>query len=107
MVDLEKDPKLEGTGVAAIRQRFIALQDLRARIFSVEEEQGMFGFEDANDMDALARLEIHQNTALSASQKRDQIAVLQKGRLLAVGNYDQLYKDNAAFRELVNAKTVA
>ncbi|MDP3653087.1 MAG: lipase secretion chaperone [Rhodoferax sp.] len=76
LVDLEKDPKLEGTGVAAIRQRFIAMQDLRARIFSVEEEQGMFGFEDANDMDALARLEIHQNTALSASQKRDQIAVL-------------------------------
>lgn len=76
LVDLEKNPKLEGTGVQAMRQRFNAMQDLRARIFSVEEELGLFGFEDANDMDALARLEIHQNTALSASQKRDQLAVL-------------------------------
>lgn len=76
LVDLEKIPTLEGPGVQAIRQRFAAMQDLRARIFSAEEEQGLFGFEDANDMDALARLEIHQNTALSASQKRDQLAVL-------------------------------
>lgn len=44
---------------------------------------------------------------MSTVRNCDQIAVLQKGRLLAVGNYDQLYKDNAAFRELVNAKTVA
>lgn len=76
LVDLEKKPKLEGTGVAAIRQRFNAMQDVRARIFSAEEEQGLFGLEDANDRDSLARLEIHQNTALSASQKRDQLAVL-------------------------------
>ena len=76
LVDLEKNLQLEGTGVQAIRQRFHAMQDLRASIFSAEEEQGLFGFEDANDMDSLARLEIHQNTALSASQKRDQLAVL-------------------------------
>lgn len=76
LVDLEKNPKLEGTGVQAIRQRFAAMQDVRAGIFSAEEEQGLFGFEDANDMDSLARLEIHENTALSASQKRDQLAVL-------------------------------
>lgn len=76
LVDLEKNPQLEGTGVAAIRQRFNAMQDVRARIFSVEEEQGLFGLEDANDRDSLARLEIHQNTALSASEKRDQLAVL-------------------------------
>ena len=36
----------------------------------------MFGFEDAYDRDALARLEISQNTALSAVQKREQLAVV-------------------------------
>ncbi len=76
LVDLEKNPNLEGTGVSAMRQRFTAMQDLRAHIFSAEEEQGLFGFEDANDRDSLARLEIHQNTALSASQKLAQLAVL-------------------------------
>ena len=76
LVDLEKNLKNEDGGVQAMRQRFTAMHDLRARIFSAEEEQGMFGFEDLYDMDALARLEIHQNTALSASQKRDQLAVL-------------------------------
>jgi lipase chaperone LimK len=76
LVELEQNPALAGSGVQAIRQRFVAMQDLRARIFSAAEDQGMFGFEDAYDMDALARLEISQNPKLSASQKRDQLAVV-------------------------------
>jgi lipase chaperone LimK len=76
LVDLEKNPALGGNAVQAIRQRYIAMQDLRARMFSAVEEQGMFGFEDAYDRDALARLEISQNTALSAAQKREQLAVV-------------------------------
>jgi lipase chaperone LimK len=76
LVALEKNPALGGTGVQAIRQRFAAMQDLRARIFSATEEQAMFGFEDAYDRDALARLEISQNPALSAAQKREQLAAV-------------------------------
>jgi lipase chaperone LimK len=76
LVELEKNPALGGNAVQAIRQRFIAMQDLRARMFSAVEEQGMFGFEDAYDRDALARLEISQNTALSAAQKREQLATV-------------------------------
>ena len=37
----------------------------------------------------------------------DQIAVLQKGKLAAVGDYDSLYRDNAVFRRLVDARDAA
>jgi lipase chaperone LimK len=76
LVELEKDPKLAGAGLQAIRQRFTRMQDARARFFSAEEEHGLFAFEDAYDRDALARLEVDQNPALSASQKREQLAAM-------------------------------
>lgn len=76
LVDLERKPELAGNGVQAIRQRLYAMQDLRARYFSAEETQGMFAFEDAYDLDAIARLEVSQNTALDARQKKEQLAVL-------------------------------
>lgn len=76
LVELEKNPQLVGTGLQAIRQRFTGMQDLRAKYFSAEEEHGLFAFEDAYDRDAVARLEIDQNPALSASQKRERLAAL-------------------------------
>ena len=75
LITLEQAQKPEG-GVKAIRQRFNAMQDLRSKIFSPPENEGMFGFEDAYDMDAIARLEISQDEALSADQKRDRLAAL-------------------------------
>ena len=76
LVRLESQPQLVGNGLQAIRGRFLAMQDVRARYFSAEETQGMFGFEDAYDMDAIARLEVSQNPALSAEQKKQQLAAL-------------------------------
>jgi lipase chaperone LimK len=76
LVDLEGKPELGGNGVQAIRKRMLAQQDLRARYFSADETQGMFGFEDAYDMDAVARLEVSQNPALSALEKKQQLAAL-------------------------------
>jgi len=76
LVDLEQKFATQEPGVQTLRRRFEAMQALRARLFSAEEEQGMFGFEDAYDRDALARLEISQNPKLSAEQKRAQLAVL-------------------------------
>jgi lipase chaperone LimK len=76
LVGLEGKPDLSGNAVAAIRQRMLAVQDLRSHHFSADENQGMFGFEDAYDMDAVARLEISQNPALNAEQKRQQLAAL-------------------------------
>ena len=76
LVELDAKPELAGNGVAAIRKRMLAQQDLRARYFSNDEVQGMFGFEDAYDMDAIARLEVDQNPALNAQQKKQQLAAL-------------------------------
>jgi lipase chaperone LimK len=76
LVDLEKKPDLAGTGVQAIRKRFLAMQDLRARFFSEQETQGMFGFDDAYDMDAIARLEIDQTPGLNDAQKKAKYAAL-------------------------------
>jgi len=76
LIRLESQPQLVGNGLQAIRGRFLAMQDVRARYFSAEETQGMFGFEDSYDMDAIARLEVSQNPALSAEQKKQQLAAL-------------------------------
>lgn len=76
LVTLEGKPDLSGNAAAAIRRRMLAVQDLRARHFSADEHQGMFGFEGAYDMDAVARLEISQNPALNAQQKQQQLAAL-------------------------------
>lgn len=37
----------------------------------------------------------------------DQILVLERGRTVGLGSYDTLYRDNAAFRRLVDARDVA
>ena len=79
LVDLEAKPALAGNGVAAIRQRMLAQQDLRSQYFNREEMEGMFGFEDLMDADAVARLEISQNTKLTAAQKQQQLTALDAG----------------------------
>ena len=76
LIRLESQPQLVGNGLQAIRGRFLAMQDVRARYFSADETQGMFGFEDSYDMDAIARLEVSQNPALSAEEKKQQLAAL-------------------------------
>lgn len=76
LVRVESQPQLVGNGLLAIRGRFKAMQDVRSKYFSAEETQGMFGFEDAYDMDAIARLEVDQNPALNAQQKKQQLAAL-------------------------------
>ena len=76
LVDLEAKPDLAGNVVAAIRRRMLAMQDLRSHYFSADEAEGMFGFEDAYDLDAVARLEIDQDTSLNAQQKKQRLAAL-------------------------------
>jgi lipase chaperone LimK len=76
LVRVESQPQLAGNGLQAIRGRFMAMQDIRARYFSTEESEGMFGFDDSYDMDAIARLEVSQNPALTAEQKKQQLAAM-------------------------------
>lgn len=76
LVDVEKDPAVTGGTVDAIRGRLAAMQKARARFFSPEESAAMFGMEDAQHLDAVARLEISQDTALSQQQKAERLAAL-------------------------------
>lgn len=76
LVELDGKPELAGGGVATIRRRMLAMQDLRGRYFSQEEVQGMFGHEDDYDMDAVARLEISQDPTLSEAEKQRRLAAL-------------------------------
>jgi lipase chaperone LimK len=76
LLDLETKPELAGNAVAAIRRRMLAVQDLRGRYFSADEVEGMFGFEDAYDLDAVARLEISQDPTFSAQHKQQRLAAL-------------------------------
>ena len=76
VVDLEAKPAVAGNGVAAIRARMLAQQELHRQYFGPAEIEGMFGFEDAMDTDAVARLEISQNATLSAAQKQQQLTAM-------------------------------
>ena len=76
LVELEKNPRIAGGGIDAIRARLHALQDTRAQFFSAAEIQALFGIEDMRDMDAVARLEISQDKTLSDAQKAEKLAAL-------------------------------
>lgn len=60
----------------AARQRWSAMQQTRQRFFSEKENQAMFGFDDAYDIDALNRLDVAENTSLTAEQKQAQLKAL-------------------------------
>jgi lipase chaperone LimK len=66
-------PKTKGAA-SALRQRMAARQQLRAQFFSASEMTGLFGFDDAYDLDAVARLEISQDKNLSEQQRQQKLA---------------------------------
>ena len=76
LLQLEQEFAKKPEAERSLRTRFLAMQGLRDRYFNAEEAQAMFGLEDANDLDALARLEITQDTKLSAEEKRSRLAAL-------------------------------
>jgi lipase chaperone LimK len=76
LVDVEKNPQTPSSGVGTVRARLLAMQQMRARFFTPKEVESMFGFDDAYDTDAVARLEINQDAGLSAAQKKVKLAAL-------------------------------
>ena len=76
LVELEQDKQLAGPSGTALRARMNAMRKVRDRFFSAKENQAMFGFDDAYDMDAVGRLEISQNGSLSEAEKRKMLAEL-------------------------------
>lgn len=76
LVDVEKNQTLTGNNAANLRARFLAMQQARNQFFSPQESQGLFGFNDSYDMDAISRMEIAENKALDARQKQEKLAQL-------------------------------
>lgn len=76
LVDLEQ--RLQpGAGLGkAARARLQAMQALRQNYFSAAEIAGLFGFSDAYDQDALARIDISLDPALTAEQRAQRLAAL-------------------------------
>jgi len=76
LVELERRKDLAGAGAAAIRKRLQAMRTLRGRYFSAQESRAMFGREDAEQQDMLARVEVRQDRGLNADQQRERLAEL-------------------------------
>ena len=76
LVTLSADPRLAGPDAVALQRRLAALRGLRAQYFSARELAAIFGREDAANADALARLRIRDDPALSLQQKRERLAAL-------------------------------
>ncbi|MBR7791628.1 lipase chaperone [Undibacterium sp. FT147W] len=85
LLDLEKNSGASATShtnnmsndmIAAMQKRWQSMQKLRLQFFSAKDNQALFGFDDAYDMDALARLEISQNPAYSDQQKQEKLQAL-------------------------------
>lgn len=78
LVGLEANLKPGKSQGESARGRLQAMQQARARRFTATEVGALFGEADLRDQDALARIEVGENTALSAEQKRAQIDQLDR-----------------------------
>lgn len=76
LVDVEKDQKLVGTTAAIVKSRLLAMQKVRAQFFTPQEAQALFGFNDAYDMDAVARMEVADNKNLNDEQRKEKLAAI-------------------------------
>ena len=76
LAEVEKNAQLAGASANAARSRLEAMQQVRARFFSAAESDGLFGFDDAYDMDAVARLEIGQDKSLTDAQRQEKLAAV-------------------------------
>ncbi|NMM37594.1 MAG: lipase chaperone [Glaciimonas sp.] len=84
LLEVEKNAQLAGNASGAVRARLEAMLQVRSQFFSAAENKGLFGFDDAYDLDAVARLEIDQDTNLSVEQKRTRMVALDAAMPVAV-----------------------
>ncbi|WP_460535328.1 lipase secretion chaperone [Chitinimonas naiadis] len=75
---LEQDPKLAGDGLSALQARLAMVRKLRSQYFNTAETAALFGWQDRYDDDALARQAISRDGALSASDKAQRLAALDR-----------------------------
>lgn len=75
---LEPGLKDLGDMAKSARARMEAVHKLRANFFTPAEIAGLFGFSDAYDLDALARVDISLDPKLTAPQREAKLAELDK-----------------------------
>jgi len=73
---VEKNLTVAGSQAVMARERLTAMQQARKRFFGDLEVSEMFGFDDAYDEDAVARLEISEDKTLTIEQKQEKFAML-------------------------------
>jgi lipase chaperone LimK len=78
LAGLEQSLKAGPDMASTARARLQAMQKLRLNFFTASESAGLFGFSDAYDLDSLARIEISQDPKLSAAQRAERLAELDK-----------------------------
>ncbi|MFZ6862307.1 lipase secretion chaperone [Undibacterium sp. Ji67W] len=82
LVDLEKNASSNLSAndnlLSAVNNKWQSMRQLRSQFFSEKEIQAMFGFDDAYDQDALARLAISQDKTLSDVEKHNKLQALDK-----------------------------
>ena len=78
LADLEQKLPPDADMGKAARARLQAMQQLRLNYFTAGEIAGLFGFSDAYDQDALARIDISLDPKLTAEQRALQLAALDK-----------------------------
>jgi lipase chaperone LimK len=76
LVDVEQQLAQGGDMATSARARMAATHKLRARFFSEKESTGLFGFSDAYDLDALARIDISLDPKLNDAQRAQKLALL-------------------------------
>ena len=76
LVDVEQQLKQTGDMAKSARERLAATQKLRARFFTATEITGLFGFSDAYDLDALARIDISLDPKLTTGERAEKLAAL-------------------------------
>ena len=76
LVGLEQQLPQGGDMARSARERLAATQKLRARFFTPAEITGLFGFSDAYDLDALARIDISLDPKLSSTERIEKLTAL-------------------------------
>ncbi len=76
LADAEKTLAPQADLATSARARLALKQRLRPQFFSASEAAGLFGASDAYDADALARLDIEQDGALTPVQREERMAAL-------------------------------
>ena len=78
LVNLETDTSHADANdmLTAVKNKWDSMRHTRSQFFSDKEIQAMFGFDDAYDQDALARMAISQDKNLTEAQKKEKLQAL-------------------------------